>query len=155
MSLVAATFVGHPVLEAGLDQGNAARFRATQLDDDGNRLGQRVPQAVEGVAALGVSYRSQRGWDAGARLRYFGPRALVEDNSARSNSTTIVNIGIGYQLTRRLKITGEVLNLFDSKDHDIDYFYESRLDGEAEAVADQHFHPVEPINGRISFRYTL
>ncbi len=26
---LAATFVGHPVLEAGLDQGNAARFRAT------------------------------------------------------------------------------------------------------------------------------
>ena len=132
-----------------------ARFRATQLDGDGNRIGQRVPQAVEGVAAFGLSYQSQQGWDAGVRLRYFGPRALLEDNSVRSNSTTVVNVGLGYQLTRRLKVTGEVLNLFDSKDHDIDYYYESRLEGEAEAVADNHFHPVEPINGRISFRYSL
>ena len=132
-----------------------ARFRGTPRDEDGNRIGQRVPQAVEGVAALGLAYRSTQGWDAGIRLRYFGPRALLEDNSVRSNATTVVNLGIGYPLTPRLKITGEVLNLLDSKDHDIDYFYESRLAGEAEPVADRHFHPVEPINGRIGFRYTL
>lgn len=132
-----------------------ARFRGTQLDDDGNAIGQRVPQAIEGVAAFGLSYRSKLGWDAGLRFRYFGPRALIEDNSARSNSTTVVNLGLGYQLTRRLKVTGEVLNLLDSKDHDIDYFYESRLAGEAAPVADGHFHPIEPINGRLSFRYSL
>lgn len=114
-----------------------------------------MPQAVEGVAALGLSYESRHGWDAGLRLRYFGPRALVEDNSARSNSTTVVNVGLGYQVTRRLKVTGEVLNLLDSRDNDIDYFYESRLAGEAAPVADRHFHPIEPINGRVSFRYSL
>lgn len=132
-----------------------ARFRSAQLDDDGNRIGQRVPQAVEGVAAFGLGYQSLHGWDAGVRLRYFGPRALVEDNSARSNSTTVVNVGIGYQLTRNLKINGDVFNLFNSKDHDIDYFYESRLAGESAPVADRHFHPIEPINGRISLRYSL
>lgn len=132
-----------------------ARFRDTQLDEDGNRIGQRLPQAVEGVAAFGLSYQSPRGWDAGLRLRYFGPRALIEDNSVRSDSTTVVNVGIGYQLTRNLKISGDILNLFDSNDHDIDYFYESRLAGESAPVADRHFHPVEPINGRISFRYSL
>lgn len=132
-----------------------ARFRAAQQDDNGNRIGRRVPQAVEGVAAFGLSYRSEQGWDAGIRLRYFGPRALVEDNSVRSNATTVVNLGLGYQLTPRLKITGEVLNLLNSKDHDIDYFYESRLAGEAAPVADRHFHPVEPINGRLGLRYSL
>jgi hypothetical protein len=39
----------------------------------------------------------------------------------------------------------DVLNLFNSKDHDIDYFYVSRLPGEPiDGVADVHFHPVEP-----------
>jgi outer membrane receptor protein involved in Fe transport len=132
-----------------------ARFRGLQVDDDGNPIGQRVPQAVEGVAALGVSYQSRRGWDAGLRLRHFGPRALLEDNSQRSRSTTVVNLGLGYLLTPRLKVTGEVLNLFDSKDHDIDYFYESRLADEAAPQPGRHFHPIEPINGRVSIRYSL
>jgi outer membrane receptor protein involved in Fe transport len=132
-----------------------ARFRDTQRDDDGQPIGQRVPQAVEGVAAFGLSYRSGQGWDAGLRLRYFGPRALTEDNRVRSRATTVVNLGLGYLLTPQLKITGEVLNLFDSRDHDIDYFYESRLAGESGPVADLHFHPVEPINGRITLRYSL
>ena len=93
--------------------------------------------------------------DAGIRFRYFGPRALVEDNSARSNSTTIVNVGLGYLLTPRLKITGEVLNLFDSKDHDIDYFYASRLGPEepAEGVEDLHYHVVSPRQLRLSLSY--
>lgn len=132
-----------------------ARFRDTRRDDDGQPIGQRVPQAVEGVAAFGLSYRSGQGWDAGLRLRYFGPRALTEDNRVRSRATTVVNLGLGYLLTPRLKITGDVLNLFDSRDHDIDYFYESRLAGESGPVADRHFHPVEPVNGRITLRYSL
>lgn len=132
-----------------------ARFRDIQRDEDGHPIGKRVPQAVEGVAAVGLGYRSGQGWDAGLRLRYFGPRALTEDNQVRSRATTVVNIGLGYLLTPRLKITGEVLNLFNSRDHDIDYYYESRLASESEPVADRHFHPVEPVNGRVTLRYSL
>ena len=36
------------------------------------------------------------------------------------------------------------LNLLDSDDHDIDYFYESQLRGESEPVADLHYHVMEP-----------
>lgn len=132
-----------------------ARFRSEQRDDGGNPIGRRVPQAVEGVAALGLSYQSRQRWDSGLRIRYFGPRSLTEDNRVRSRSTMVVNLGLGYQLTPRLKLAGEVLNLLDSRDDDITYFYESRLQGEAEPQADRHFHPVEPINGRISLRYAL
>ena len=39
----------------------------------------------------------------------------------------------------------EVLNLLDSDDHDIDYFYASRLSGEPTiGVEDIHFHIFEP-----------
>ena len=39
----------------------------------------------------------------------------------------------------------DVLNLLDSDDDDITYFYASRLAGEpAEGVEDLHFHPIEP-----------
>ena len=57
----------------------------------------------------------------------------------------MVNAQVGYRFLPSLKATVAVLNLFDSIDNDITYFYESRLPGEpAEGVSDFHFHPVEP-----------
>lgn len=36
-----------------------------------------------------------------------------------------------------------------------DYFYESRLRGKPHAVADRHFHPVEPRSARLTLRLAL
>jgi hypothetical protein len=44
----------------------------------------------------------------------------------------------------------EVLNLLDSTDHDIDYFYASRLPGEpADGIEDIHYHIFEPRQFRL------
>ena len=131
-----------------------ARFREQQLDEVGNALGRHVPQAVQGVAALGLTYDSPAGWEAGLRVRYFGKRPLNEDASTYSRATTIVNLGGSYQLSQQLKLGAQISNLFDSKDHDIDYLYTSRLSGEpAEGIEDLHFHPIEPINARVTLSY--
>jgi outer membrane receptor protein involved in Fe transport len=85
--------------------------------------------------------------------RYFGPRPLTEDNSVRSGSTTLLNLQAGYKYKNWLAQL-DVLNLLNSKNHDIDYFYVSRLPGEpAEGVADVHFHPVEPREVRFALTY--
>ncbi len=78
------------------------------------------------------------------RLRYFGSRALTEDNSQRSPSSTLVNAKLGYAMTRDLKLNVEVLNLFNRQVSDIDYYYQSQLPGEAAPVAGIHTHPAEP-----------
>ncbi|MGC3966140.1 MAG: hypothetical protein QM775_01840 [Pirellulales bacterium] len=46
----------------------------------------------------------------------------------RSNYTSLCNMTVGYQ-TRRFRASVDFLNLFNSKDHDIDYFYTSRVAG--------------------------
>lgn len=121
-----------------------ARFR------DGDMAGNRIPGAVEKTASLG--YVAQRGpWIASARLRYFGPRALIEDNSVRSNSTTLVNSRIGYQLNQQVQLSLDIFNLFNRKVADIDYYYASRLQGEpADGVEDVHTHPAEPRMARLN-----
>ena len=130
-------------------------YTQARYQDHDPIIGDHVPQAVQGVAAVGLTYTSPQGWDASFRARYFGKRPLLEDASVNSSSTTVVNIGAGYHLTRSLKISGQINNLFDSKDHDIDYFYTSRLRGEPTAgVDDIHFHVIEPINGRVTLSYT-
>lgn len=96
------------------------------------------------VASAGLTLDSLNGWFGSVRWRYFGQRALIEDNTVRSRSTSLVNARVGYAFTKQVRAYLDVFNVFDSKDHDIDYFYVSRLPGEpAAGVADRHFHPVE------------
>jgi hypothetical protein len=39
--------------------------------------------------------------------------------------------------------------------NDIQYFYESQLPGEAQAVADRHVHPAEPRSARLTLNVKL
>lgn len=123
-----------------------ARFR------DGDPAGDRIPGAIERVASLGVGVDGIGPWYGGLRLRYFGPRPLIEDNSVRSSGSTLVNLRAGYRINSALQVTLDVLNLFDRKVNDIEYFYESQLAGEAAPVEDKHVHPAEPRTFRVSLR---
>ena len=128
-----------------------ARFR-----DDPEGIGDRIPGAVEGVGKLGVTVDNLGPYFGSVELRYFGPRALIEDNSARSSSTTIVNARVGYKLRKDLRVALECFNLFDSEANAIDYFYTSRLQGEAAAgVNDFHFHPIEPRSIRVGIQFNF
>ncbi len=121
-----------------------ARFR----DDD--PVGKRIPGALEGIIALGATYERDRGILGALRLRYFGPRPLIEDNSARSDSSALVNGRVGYKFKNGLRLNVDVYNLFNSAVSDIDYFYTSRLRGEpAAGVDDVHFHPSEKRSLRV------
>ena len=116
--------------------------------------GDRVPGAIEKAFSLGASYQADERWSAGLRLRYFGPRPLLEDNSVRSASSTLVNTELGYRPSRDSKISLAILNLFDRRVSDIDYFYASQLRGETAAVDDRHYHPAEPRTLRLTLRLT-
>jgi hypothetical protein len=117
--------------------------------------GDRIPNAVESVASVGIAYNRPLGLYGGARLRYFGAAPLVEDNSVRSNSTMIVSLETGYRFNPALSFEVSVFNVFDSKDNDITYFYESQLPGEVEPVSDIDFHPVEPrtVRATVTMRF--
>jgi outer membrane receptor protein involved in Fe transport len=114
----------------------------------------RIPGAVEGVGQLAIT-ASQLGkdgaWEGALRLRYFGPRPLVEDNSVRSHASTTLNGRIGYRIAKDLRLELEGFNLANKRVSSIDYYYASRLRGEAAAHQDIHFHPIESR----SFRLTL
>ena len=68
----------------------------------------------------------------------------------RSDPTTVVNLELGRRFGRRFSAALAIYNAFDSTDHDITYFYESRLPGEAQSVEDRHFHPIEPRTLRLT-----
>jgi hypothetical protein len=127
--------------EAWIIDADLAFTRARFTDDD--PAGSRIPNAVDRVISMGVSYRGAR-WSGGARLRHLGPAALLENNSVRSPAATLVNIEASYRISARFSATAMLLNAFDRKANDITYYYESQLANESAPVADVHFHPVEP-----------
>lgn len=140
-------YIATPWLMFDLDLA-ASRARYTQDDPAGNN----IPGAINKVASFGVSVTDLGRWSGAFQLRYFGPRPLVEDNSVRSQSTTLAYARIGYKADAKTRVTLDVFNLFDRQASDIDYYYPSRLNGEAAGgVSDIHFHPVEPR----TFRLTL
>lgn len=127
-----------------------ARFR----DDD--PAGDHVPGSVESVVAAGVTTQSESGWFGALRVRSFGARPLIEDDSVRSDASTLVNAEIGYRESQDWSFRIELLNLFDREVDDIAYYYPSLLPGEAPGpddggYDDVHFHPAEPFAVRFGF----
>ncbi|MBC8026818.1 MAG: TonB-dependent receptor [Steroidobacteraceae bacterium] len=120
-----------------------ARFSEFPFPDFSG-AGNFIPGAVERVASLGLAVQHPGGWFGGARFRHFGEAPLIEDDSVRSDPTTLVNLEVGRRIGRRFSIALAAYNVFGSRDNDITYFYESQLPGEAAPAEGRHFHPVEP-----------
>lgn len=111
----------------------------------------RIPEAIEGVAQLALTVSQLGPWEGALRLRWFGPRPLVEDDSVRSRASTTLNGRLGYRVSRDLRLELEGFNLTNRRASAIDYYYASQLRGEAAPREDVHFHPIEAR----SFRLTL
>ena len=123
-----------------------ARFR------DADPAGAHIPGSIERTLSVGAALHRLGPWTGGVRLRHFGGRPLVADNSIRSPASTLVNLQAGYALSRQTKLRLDLQNVFNRKVSDIDYFYSSQLRGETAAVNDRHTHPAEPRSLRLTLR---
>jgi hypothetical protein len=98
-----------------------------------------------------VTVDSLRSVFGSVRLRYFGPRPLIEDNSVQSKATSLVNLEGGYKVSKSVKLLVDAFNLFDAKNSDIEHYYASRLPGEPlDGVNDIHLHPTLPRTARLN-----
>ena len=117
--------------------------------------GRHVPGALETVASATLSAQTPAGWFGALRVRYVGGAPLIEDGSVTAHSATLAHLSLGWA-GRRYALRADVLNLLDSDDRDIQYFYASRLAGEQlEGVEDRHFHRFEPRQVRVTFTINL
>ena len=118
--------------------------------------GNNIPGAVEHVLQAGLNAQLSSGWFGSLRLRYFGERPLIEDGSVTSDSSAIWSLRAGYAAST-WSVKADVLNLTNSNDRDIDYYYASRLAGEpaGSEIDDVHYHVIEPRTLRVSVSYSL
>jgi hypothetical protein len=161
------TEAGRPSRRLGIEWTNYWRLKPWLVADadvaftqarftDDDPAGNHIPGALDRVVSGGVTFETSRRWFGSVRLRHFGPRALIEDASTQSESTTLWNGEGGVTLTSKARLVVELFNLFDAAVSDIDYYYTSRLAGEPEGgVDDLHTHPALPRTARISLRLTF
>ncbi|NVI80960.1 TonB-dependent receptor [Janthinobacterium sp. BJB401] len=156
-----ATEAGRPSRRYGIEFSSyykAASWMSLDLDlayararsRGSDPAGDFIPGAIEGVAQLAMTVTPSGPWSGSLRLRYFGPRPLVEDNSVRSSASVGLNGRIAYRIDKTLRVELEGYNLANRRDSAIDYYYASRLPGEAQPVDDIHFHPVESRSLRLT-----
>jgi outer membrane receptor protein involved in Fe transport len=123
--------------------------KARFTDDD--PAGDYIPGALGSMGTLGLTVDNYRNWFGTVQVNYFGVRPLIEDNSVQSSTTTITNARLGYQISKNFRVQLDVFNLFDAKQSDIEYFYESFVPQFDSAPGERiHFHPTEPRQFRLS-----
>ena len=120
-----------------------------EADPSDPTLGDKIPGSLEDVVQLGVSANFKNGYYGSLRARYFGEEPLEESGNITGESSTIVNLLAGKDWDE-FGVKLEVLNVLDSDGRDIEYFYESQLEGEVAPVEDIHFRIFEPRTFRVS-----
>jgi iron complex outermembrane receptor protein len=102
-------------------------------DADGNisvQPGDHLPSTPASRVTLQAEYAIFHAWKVGADLRYTGSQYLVGDESNQEPKLpayTVVNLHSGWQVTRHVKIFGEIDNLFDKTYYTYGTF--TQLDG--------------------------
>jgi hypothetical protein len=112
--------------------GQRFRYDAeSQVSDDPAAPGRRIRGAIEGVVSAGLTFdQVWDGWFGGAKIRYFGPRPLIQDNSVRSKCVLSRLRLLGYKFEDGLIVRVDGFNLLNQGASQIDYFYGSRLASE-------------------------
>jgi outer membrane receptor protein involved in Fe transport len=116
--------------------------------------GDRIPNAFENAAQAGVSLVSDK-WEGSVRVRHLGPSPLIEDNSVRDKGSTVINTR-GARKFKNIELYAELLNVFNSRDKDITYYYESYIPSfDPSPVEGRLSRVVEPRTFRLGAKYTF
>ena len=120
--------------------------------------GTHVPNSIPLSASIGISADRQGTWFGGFRLRYLGAYPLEETGTQKSTPFLTANLKVGYRFSPNLRITADILNLFDRRANDIEYWGTSctRAEGpdcnNGAGFDGRLVHPLEPRTFRVSVR---
>ena len=144
------------IIDADLALSQALFKQANQ--DNGGR---HVPNAIPLTASLGLTSDNGGPWFGGLRLRYLGAYALEETATQKSTPFWMANLKAGYRFSPKLQLTLDVLNLFNKKANDIEYWggactRNETLGGTCNGGIDGRLvHPLEPRTLRIGLRVSF
>jgi hypothetical protein len=127
-----------------------ARYASNNANGE---AGNFIPNAVSKVATFGVSVINQGPWSGGIEARYFGPYPLSQDGALRAPSSFTTNLRVQNQLSPRIALALDFLNLFNRKNYDVAYEQDFKVSPTAHVVPDGvTVHPTEPFQLRLTLK---
>ena len=119
-------------------------------------VGRHIPNSPELIVDAGLTAaEGPSGWFGALRARHFGASPLVEDNSARSDAYTTVDLQVGYRYPAGWLAALDVFNAFDVRWNDITYYYALRLRDDSRAQGDYVVHAGVPRTLRLKLQYAF
>ena len=113
-----------------------------------------IPNSVGMVITTGATVVAPNGLFGTVRLRHFSNVPLNESGTLWAGSTSIVNLGTGYQ-DKIFKVELDLFNIFGSVANDIAYAYDYAYPAGADPQYGIMKHPVEPrmVRGTITVNF--
>lgn len=134
-----------------------SRARFTEASNGGTH----VPNAIPLTASLAATIDRGGPWFGGLRVRYLGAYPLEETGTEKSTPFWTTNLKLGYRYDKALQFTLDVLNLFNSRANDIEYWGASCTSAEGascgggEGIDGRLLHPLEPRTIRLGMRISF
>jgi len=125
-----------------------ARYAA--MNDNGD-IGNLIPNAVGKVGLFRATLHNIGTWSAGTELRYIGRSPLTQDGSRTAPSSIVTNVQVKDQISPKVALTIEALNLFNRKYYDIAYAQDYQITPTSATVPSGiTVHPGEPLEFRVT-----
>lgn len=150
-------------VEGLIIDGDLALSQARFRDPTPGNGGRQVPNAIPVTASLAATADPGGRWFGGLHLRYLGSYALEETGQEKSTPFWEANLKLGYRYSPSLQFSLDVLNLFDRKANDIEYWGSACTRDELNAGAcgggvgidGRLVHPLEPRTLRLGMRVSF
>jgi outer membrane receptor protein involved in Fe transport len=104
-----------------------------------------IPLAPRFTSQGGINAQHKSGLEGSLRFRYLADRPANEDNSVVATGHFLTNLVLGFHF-RKVRIYGQLENLFNQEWNEAQFDTESRLYKEALPVSELHFTPGNPFN---------
>jgi hypothetical protein len=107
-----------------------------------------VPLAPRFTSQGGINAQHKSGLEGSLRFRYLADRPANEANSVVASGHFLTNLVLGYHF-RRIRIYGQLENLFNQEWNEAQFDTESRLKYEVLPMSELHFTPGNPFNVQV------
>ncbi len=127
-----------------------ARYADANANGDTGNL---IPNAVSKVGMFRATIHRLGPWSAGLETRYIGSYPLSQDGSLRAPAAVVTNLRVQRELSPRVTLSAEVLNLFNRRYYDIAYQQDYQVSPNSPVVpSGVTVHPGEPRQFRVALK---
>jgi outer membrane receptor protein involved in Fe transport len=125
-------------------------------ENENDQIGDQIPNAVNKVGSVGVTFHHLGRWSADIKTLYIGGYPLSQDGTLRAPSSIVTNLRVARELTPRASLSLDVLNVFDRKYFDIAYEQDYQISPTSPLVPNGvTVHPGEPREVRLTLSLKL